>query len=51
MKNMNIDKVKNEPLTAKPLIVMSAPNGARLTHKDHVNLPITPKPFEESIYI
>jgi len=42
MKNMNIDKVNDESMTAKPFIVMSAPNGARLTHKDHVNLPITP---------
>ena len=42
MKNINKYTVKNESLITQPFIVMSAPNGARLTHKDHLNLPITP---------
>ena len=42
MKNINKYTVKNESLVTQPFIVMSAPNGARLTHKDHLNLPITP---------
>lgn len=35
---------KSEPLTSPvdPFVVMSAPNGARLTQFDHVKLPISP---------
>jgi uncharacterized protein (DUF849 family) len=42
MNNNSAQNVNGGPLATSPFIVMSAPNGARLTHKDHLNLPITP---------
>ena len=42
MNNNNAQNVNADPSATSAFIVMSAPNGARLTHKDHLHLPITP---------